>query len=101
MELPIDERFIRIGHFNQETGVNFIEGMIKEGDYPQAVFAENDIVALGVIHGVREMGLSVPGDVAVVGFDDISIASLHYIQLTDRVPAQVRNGQDRCQDPAR
>ena len=80
--VPIDERFIRIGHFNQETGVTFIEGMIKEGDYPQAVFAENDIVALGVIHGVREMGLSVPGDVAVVGFDDISIASLHYVQLT-------------------
>ena len=91
--LPIDERFIRIGHFNQETGVNFIEGMIKEGDYPQAVFAENDIVALGVIHGVREMGLSVPGDVAVVGFDDISIASLHYIKLTTVVQPKYEMGK--------
>lgn len=80
--LPIEERYIKIGHFKQESGAAFIQEMIRQGDHPRAVFAENDVVALGVIQGVREMGLSVPGDVAVVGFDDIPIASFQYIQLS-------------------
>ncbi len=80
--IPIDERYIKIGHFKQESGVAFIQEMIRQHDYPRAVFAENDVVALGVIQGVREMGLSVPGDIAVVGFDDIPIASYQFIQLT-------------------
>jgi LacI family transcriptional regulator len=80
--LPIEERYIRIGHFKQESGEAIIQEMIRKGDYPRAVFAENDVVALGVIQGARAMGLSVPGDIAVVGFDDIPIASFQYIQLT-------------------
>jgi LacI family transcriptional regulator len=80
--LPIEDRFIKIGHFRQETGISYIEELIRQGSYPRAVFAENDIVALGVIQGVRQMGLSVPEDVAVIGFDDIPIASFGYIQLS-------------------
>jgi LacI family transcriptional regulator len=80
--LPVEERFIRIGHFRQESGEAIIQEMIRRGDHPRAVFAENDVVALGVIQGVRAMGLAVPGDIAVVGFDDIPIASYPYVQLT-------------------
>ncbi len=78
----VEDRYIKIGHFKQEIGASFIEMMIGEGDYPRAVFAENDIVALGVIQGARKMGLSVPEDIAVVGFDDIPIASFQYVQLS-------------------
>jgi LacI family transcriptional regulator len=80
--LPVEERYIRIGNFRQESGEAIIQDMIRNGDHPRAVFAENDVVALGVIQGIREAGLSVPGDIAVVGFDDIPIASYRYIQLT-------------------
>ena len=41
---------------------------------PDAVFAGYDQMAVGAIHAIREAGLSVPGDIAVVGFDDISVA---------------------------
>lgn len=47
-----------------------------------AVFAYNDPMALGVINGLRELGLSVPGDVSVVGFDDSSAGSYSYPTLT-------------------
>jgi len=80
--LPVDDRFIRLDHFDQDSGARIIKEMIDRGDYPRAVFAENDLLALGVIQGVRSAGLSVPGDVAVIGFDDIPIASFQEVQLT-------------------
>jgi LacI family transcriptional regulator len=49
---------------------------------PRAVFAENDLLALGVIQGAREMGLAVPEDLAVIGFDDIPFASFPEVQLS-------------------
>lgn len=80
--VALEERYVHLGHFRQETGYRVIRDMIDSGDCPQAVFAENDIIALGVLQGVREAGLRVPADVAVVGFDDIAFASFRDIQLT-------------------
>jgi len=77
-----EERFIRFGDFKRESGYNIIKRMIEEKDFPRAVFGENDLLALGVMQGVKEMGLFVPGDVAVVGFDDIPLAGFPEIQLT-------------------
>lgn len=39
---------------------------------PETVFCANDLIALGVLAGLRERGIEVPGDVAVVGYDDIA-----------------------------
>jgi DNA-binding LacI/PurR family transcriptional regulator len=39
-----------------------------------AVFAASDVVAMGVMGAIREAGLSIPGDIAVVGFDDVPMA---------------------------
>lgn len=80
--LIINDDFIQLGDFRRETGYNIIKRMVGEGEYPRAVFAENDLLALGVIQGARELGLLVPEDVAVVGFDDIPFAAFPEIQLT-------------------
>lgn len=80
--LPVLDRYIRLGDFRQQTGYNIIRRLIREGDYPRAVFAENDLLALGVLQGVKECELKVPGNVAVVGFDDIPFASFPEVQLT-------------------
>ena len=45
-------------------------------DRPTAIFAANDQMALGVMNAVAELGLSVPGDVSVIGVDDIEASSL-------------------------
>lgn len=80
--IPVDERHVHLGHFRQETGYRVIRSMIETGNFPRAVFAENDLIALGVLQGVRDSGLNVPADIAVVGFDDIPFASFQDIQLT-------------------
>ncbi len=80
--MEINNKYIKFGDFKQETGYKIIKRMITEGNYPNAILAENDLLALGVMQGVKDMGLIIPEDVAVVGFDDIRLASFPEIQLT-------------------
>ena len=80
--LIINDAFIQFGDFKKETGYNIIKRMVSKGKCPRAVFAENDLLALGVIQGAKELDLLVPEDLAVVGFDDIPFAAFPEIQLT-------------------
>ncbi|MFB0521353.1 MAG: substrate-binding domain-containing protein, partial [Desulfatiglandales bacterium] len=49
---------------------------------PEAIFGGNDYIAMGVIDAVEELGLHIPGDIALVGFDDTEFASNQRIRLT-------------------
>jgi LacI family transcriptional regulator len=80
--LEEDSRFIGFGDFKRESGYNIVKRWIEAGRYPRAVFGENDLLAIGVMQGAKDMGLSVPHDLAVVGFDDIPLAGFPEIQLT-------------------
>lgn len=80
--LPVEKKYIQLGEFKQESGYRIIRRMIADGDCPRAIFAENDLLALGILQGVKASGLSVPEDVAIVGFDDIPFASFPEVQLT-------------------
>jgi len=64
-------------HFGYYAGLE----LLKFRDFT-AVFAGNDQMALGFIHACRELGLDVPGDISVVGFDDIPEAAHFYPPLT-------------------
>jgi LacI family transcriptional regulator len=77
-----DRRFVRFGDMKQGSGYRMFREMVDAGDLPRAVFAENDLMALGCLQAARECGLSVPEDVAIVGFDDIPFASFPEVQLT-------------------
>lgn len=80
--MACDERFVRLGDMRQASGYRLLCGMIDEGNRPRAVFAENDLMALGCLQAARERGLRVPEDLAIVGFDDIPFASFPEVQLT-------------------
>lgn len=54
--------------------------MLKRDDRPTAIFAPSDTQAIGVLRAARELGLRIPEDLAIIGFDDIEVAS--YIGLT-------------------
>lgn len=76
------EKYVKQGDFKQKSGYTLVKEMIGNNDYPRGLFAANDLLALGAIQAVKDAGLRVPEDIAVVGFDDIPIASLQEIQLS-------------------
>lgn len=80
--MPFEEGLVFAGNLKRETGYKIIKRIIAGRDYPRALFVENDLMALGVIQGIKESGLRVPDDMAVVGFDDITFASFPEIGLT-------------------
>jgi LacI family transcriptional regulator len=62
------------GDFSEESGESGIEALLKAGQTFDAVFAANDMMAIGALQALRRAGLRVPEDVAVVGFDDVPLA---------------------------
>jgi LacI family transcriptional regulator len=73
--ISFERSLIRFSNFQAEGGREAAAALLANADRPTAVFAGNDLMALGVIQAVWEAGLRVPEDVAVVGFDDIPLAA--------------------------
>ncbi|RLE27836.1 LacI family transcriptional regulator [Candidatus Acetothermia bacterium] len=80
--IPIREDWLLFSDFTQGSGYQAGKKLLSSEDRPTAVFAANDVVALGVLQAADELGLRVPEDLSVVGYDDISYAALPRIQLT-------------------
>lgn len=71
---PEQAEIVLPGDFSEESGYRAGKAIVA-GDYlPQAIFAANDMMAIGCLYALVESGVSVPDDVALVGFDDIPIA---------------------------
>ncbi|WP_404870200.1 LacI family DNA-binding transcriptional regulator [Kitasatospora griseola] len=72
--LPVDPELIHEGDFHHEAGYAAARALLTHDDRPTAIFAGNDLQALGVYEAARELGLRVPQDLSVVGFDDLPLA---------------------------
>lgn len=70
------------GSYDEIGGFTGMQRLLAEGHRPVAVFAANDLMAIGAIKAIRDAGLRIPADIAVVGFDDIPAARLIYPPLT-------------------
>lgn len=68
--------------YTEEAGARAAEVLLERDTLPTAVLAANDRCATGVLATLVRRGVSVPGDVSVVGFDDSSVARLPFTQLT-------------------
>jgi LacI family transcriptional regulator len=69
-QLPLDPNLVIQGDFTVPSGHAAMNRLLSLAEPPTAVFAANDDMAYGVLNAVRHRGLTVPGDVAVIGFDD-------------------------------
>lgn len=76
--LPVIPSLAVHGDFRQPGGYQAMNQLLEQPVQPSAVFAANDEMAIGAIEALRSRGLTVPEDIAVIGFDDIQMAS--YIQ---------------------
>lgn len=68
--------------FNEVGGLRAAEAVLAGGYAPTAIFAANDLMAIGVMQALRDRGIDIPGDIAVVGFDDIPASRLVTPSLT-------------------
>ena len=70
----IDEQLIAHGDYSRDSGAKAMRQLLNRSKNVDAVFAANDLMALGAMDVLREAGLTTPGDIAVVGFDDIKVS---------------------------
>jgi LacI family transcriptional regulator len=80
--IEFDENYVIQGPFTRETGYEGAKRLLTMKDKPEAIFGGNDYIAMGVIDAVEELGVHIPGDIALVGFDDTEFASNQRIKLT-------------------
>lgn len=72
--IPIDDSLIAFGNFHVDGGREIAREMLSRADRPTAIFAGSDLQALGVYDAARSLGLHVPADLSVVGYDDLQLA---------------------------
>lgn len=80
LDLPA-HRIVRTG-FDAAAGRAGIEMLLEASSAPSAIFATNDFAAIGAIGALRERGFSVPGDIAIVGYNDTPLAENLTVPLT-------------------
>jgi LacI family transcriptional regulator len=78
--LSIDENLIASGDYTTETGAKCAHELLSLEDPPSAIFASNDQAAMGVFQVAQELGLRIPEDLSVIGFDNIMESK--YMRLT-------------------
>lgn len=78
--VPVDESLVAFGDFTEHSGYVAMQKLIPHK--PDAVFIQSDSMALGASRALRDAGLQIPDDVALVGFDDLPPALLGEVPLT-------------------
>ena len=77
-----DERICLTGSKTEESGYTLTRKILAEKQRPDALVTANDNMAIGAYRAIHEMGLSIPGDIAVASFNDISVAQFLSPPLT-------------------
>lgn len=80
--LQLKNEWIKKGDYSKDSGYNKMKEILSSKVKPTAVFAANDLMALGAYQAILEEGLQIPIDISIVGHDDIELTSLVTPKLT-------------------
>jgi LacI family transcriptional regulator len=80
--VAVDETLVRIGGYRSDTAEHPAEELLTHPDPPTGVFAANDLTAITTMEVARRLGLSVPDDLSVIGFDNVPESALASPPLT-------------------
>jgi LacI family transcriptional regulator len=80
--VAVDKELVHRGEFTFDSGVEAAQHLLSRPVRPTAVFASNDDMALGVLATAQRMGLAVPSELSIAGFDDSTAAGLVWPPLT-------------------
>ena len=87
-ELALDNRYIKEGNYTPGSGFDAMKALLDLRPLLTAVFVASDVVAVGALLAIKQAGLRIPEDIALVGFDDIPLAEYFDPPLTTiRLPA--------------
>jgi LacI family transcriptional regulator len=80
--LRVDEQLIAQGFFDSQSGIGAGRDLLRRLERPTAIFATNDAMAMGVMFAARELGIDVPSELSVAGFDDTPMSQVIWPALT-------------------
>lgn len=73
-EVPIQQRYFKVGDFSMDSGRAAMQDLIAEGDLPEALVVANDLMAIGALQVCQQAGVRVPEDIRLIGMDDSDLA---------------------------
>ena len=81
--LGLEDHILTVqGAHSEEGGRLGARELLRADPFPTAIFASNDLCAIGALDALEEAGMSIPRDVSLVGFDNTTLAALRHISLT-------------------
>ncbi|ABV63278.1 catabolite control protein A [Bacillus pumilus] len=80
--IAFDDVLVAEGDYSYDSGIESLAHLLEQSDKPTAVIAATDEMALGVIHGAQDRGVSIPEDLEVIGFDNTRLSLMVRPQLT-------------------
>jgi LacI family repressor for deo operon, udp, cdd, tsx, nupC, and nupG len=83
---PVEDRYVRTSNYKRVSATDAVHALFDRPDPPDALFCFSDALATGAMRALYEMGLRVPADVAVVGFDDVEGSEFATPSLTSVRP---------------
>ncbi len=95
--LEVVPDYVRDGDFKEQSGYYEAQQLLKLPHPPTAIFAANDLMALGTLNALEQAGVRVPEDMALVGYDDIPIASRIKPGLTTVAQLKYELGQQAAE----
>ena len=94
--LEVSPEMIVVGDHNTEGGMKALATLVGLRERPTAVLCHNDMTAIGVMRKAYDLGISIPSDLSVVGFDDIRFAQFMIPPLTTIRMSQTRLAELAC-----
>lgn len=90
------EKEVENGTFEFESGIDIARKCLAAANRPTAIFAVNDITAMGIMHGLISSGVRIPEDISVIGFDNIEFSAMVNPALTTINQPSFETGRLAC-----
>lgn len=80
--IEVNEAYVQYANYEEDIAFLITKNLLQNNKEITALFCSSDLMAIGAMRGIKDMGMNVPEDVSIVGFDDITLASYVTPELT-------------------
>jgi len=91
--MEINDEYVFFGDFKLESGYEITKNILELNDRPTAIFASNNMMALGSVKALIENGIKIPDDMAFIGFDDVDMFEIMNLNISTVSRPTVKMGE--------